>query len=88
MMMRNLDHKTRYYLSRKLLTICPVCKKLIKGKDIDILTIDKTKVTHWPLIYTHCHSHDKYPMHALTLYLDANFSVRSEEVTHLDKIQK
>ena len=79
---------TRALLMRKLLTICPICKRPIYGKDIDISKIKKSKITHWPITYTHCHSDGTTPLHAITLYLDANFSVRGEEVSHFVKIQK
>ncbi|MFW9773547.1 MAG: hypothetical protein ACFFEO_15460 [Candidatus Thorarchaeota archaeon] len=77
----------RSFLIRKLLTICPVCNKRIYGKDIDILNIDKSKVNHWPLRYIHCHTNKDVPIHALTIFLDANFSVRGNEVSNFVKIE-
>ncbi|MBD3198259.1 MAG: hypothetical protein GF317_24635 [Candidatus Lokiarchaeota archaeon] len=79
--------KTRALLMKKLLTICPVCKKPIYGRDIDINKIDIKKINRWPMKYVHCHSHEKTPLHALTLYIDANFSVRANEVSDILKIQ-
>ena len=85
-----MDSETRAFLMRKLMTICPVCKKQIYGRDIDINNIEKSRsqIEHWPLRYTHCHTHDNYPMHALTIYIDANFSVRGMETSSFVKIQK
>lgn len=70
------------------MTICPSCGKQIYGKDIDISYIEKSQINHWPVSYIHCHSGDKFPMHALTIYLDANFIVRGSEVSNFVKIQK
>ncbi|TFF89438.1 MAG: hypothetical protein EU548_07480 [Promethearchaeota archaeon] len=79
--------QTRKFLMKKLLTICPVCKKRIFGKDIDIQKIDKNKIVHWPLKYVHCHQHQGVPFHALTMYLDSNFAVRGRDVSDFLKIQ-
>jgi len=79
---------TRALLMKKLLAICPICKKPIYGKDIDINKLDVSKVSHWPVKYTHCHSHNDKPVHALTMYIDSNFSVRGKEVSEFLKIQK
>ena len=87
-MEKNLIGKeARKFLVRKLLTICPVCQKRIYGKDIDILKIDSSKINHWPLRYIHCHKTSSVPFHALTLFLDANFSVRGNEVSEFIKIE-
>ena len=77
-------------LMRKLMTICPVCGKQIYGRDIDIndIKISKSQINHWPLKYIHCHAHNNMPMHALMLYIDANFSVRGLEISNFVKIQK
>jgi hypothetical protein len=87
-MEKNLVSKeARKSLIRKLLTICPVCQKRIYGKDIDILKIDFSKINHWPLRYIHCHRTSNVPFHALTIFLDANFSVRGNEVSEYIKIE-
>ncbi|MFX1477729.1 MAG: hypothetical protein ACFFCI_06325 [Promethearchaeota archaeon] len=83
----SINPEIRSFLIRKLLTICPVCKKRIYGKDIDILKIDLSKVNHWPLRFTHCHSNNNYPMHALTLFIDSGFVVRGNEVSNFIKIE-
>jgi hypothetical protein len=80
--------ETRKLLMKKLLTICPVCKKRIFGKDIDIHKIDKKKIVHWPLKYVHCHQNETIPFHALTMYIDSNFAVRGADVSDFVKIQK
>ncbi|MFX1279628.1 MAG: hypothetical protein ACFFA3_09435 [Promethearchaeota archaeon] len=79
-------NESRNFLIRKLLLICPVCQKRIYGKDIDILKIDLSKINHWPLRYIHCHKTNNVPLHALTIFLDANFSVRGNEVSDYIKI--
>ncbi|MFO7795514.1 MAG: hypothetical protein ACQERB_06145 [Promethearchaeati archaeon] len=79
---------SRALLMKKLLAICPICKKPIYGKDIDINTIDLSKISHWPVKYTHCHSHNGGHFHAITMYIDSNFSVRATEVSEFLKIQK
>lgn len=82
------NSETRTVLMRKLMAICPVCGMLIFGRDIDLSHLDPANINHWPVSYTHCHSHKEVPMHALTLYLDSNFSVRGSEVSNYVKIQK
>ena len=81
------DPETRAFLIRKLLTVCPICQKRIYGKDIDILKIDKKKISHWPLRFIHCHKNNNIPFHALTIYLDNNFAVRGNEVSNFIKIE-
>ena len=75
-------------MMRKLLTICPECQQQIYGFDLNLSDIDKSKVGHWPLSYVYCHSHNEGPMHALTMYLDATYTVRSREVSNNITIQK
>ena len=82
------NNESRKFLIKKLLTICPVCKRKIYGKDIDILNIDTSKVNHWPLTYIHCHTNDNLSYHALTIYIDANFSVRHNQVSDFVKIER
>jgi len=79
---------SRTLLMKKLIAICPICKKQIYGRDIDINCIDKEKIRNWPLRYVHCHSDNNTPLHALTMYLDANLCVRGREVSDFIKIQK
>ena len=91
--LKNLNYSlimsnSRTFLMKKLIAICPVCKKQIYGRDIDINHIDTKKIRSWPLRYVHCHSDDNTPLHALTMYIDANFSVRGREVSDFIKIQK
>ena len=82
------DSLTKSHLMKKLLVICPVCRKPIHGRDIDINKIDKNNVHHWPLTFTHCHTYNQVPLHALTVFLDSNFSVRGKQVSNFIKIQK
>ena len=79
---------TRRYLIKKLLTTCPPCQKDIYGKDIDISKINTDKIDQWPLRYIHCHTHEDIPLHALTLYLDSDFSVRARETSDFIIIQQ
>ena len=85
-----MDSETRAILMRKLMTVCPICKKQIYGRDIDIPSIEKSrsKIDHWPLRYVHCHDNNNFPMHALMIYIDANFSVRGLETSNFVKIQR
>ena len=79
---------SRTLLMKKLIAICPVCKKQIYGRDIDIHDINTDKIKSWPLRYVYCHSENNIPLHALTMYIDANFSVRGREVSDFIKIQE
>ena len=81
--------KNHAVLMRKLIAICPICGKQIYGRDIDISQIQKSKskIDQWPIRYVHCHAHEHFPMHALMIYIDANFSVRGEEYSNFVKIQ-
>ena len=84
-----MDPGKRAILMRKLISICPICGKQIYGRDIDISQIEKSKskIDDWPIRYVHCHAHESFPMHALMIYIDANFSVRGEESSNFVKIQ-
>jgi len=69
--------ETRTLLMRKLLTICPICKKMIFGRDIDMA---KLKKGHWPVPYIHEHTHNNFPKHSIKMYLDSKLAVRHLEV--------
>jgi len=56
-------------------------------KETLILKIDTTKIKNWPLRYIHCHTNNDVPFHALTIFLDNNFSVRGNEVSNFIKIE-
>ena len=85
--MIEIDNDTRTFLTRKLLCICPTCKRRIFGADIDIANLDLTKIKKWPLSFIHCHRDKNHPLHALTIYIDANFAIRGRQVTEFVKIQ-
>lgn len=70
------DSESRAILMRKLMTICPLCGKLIFGRDIDFSKLDNGKVASWPATYDHNHSHKDFGEHNLTIYIDANYAVR------------
>jgi len=74
---------TRSILMKKLITICPVCKMMIYGKDIDLDHVQKLGGYAWPVKYDHNHTHNAHPMHTITMFLDANLSVRNLEVYNL-----
>ncbi|MBN1801938.1 MAG: hypothetical protein JW891_10555 [Candidatus Lokiarchaeota archaeon] len=85
--MENERYESRALLSR-LLTICPQCKKHIYGKDLNLSEIDKSTVRSWPMPYVYCHLGEKGTIHALTMYLDASFTVRAREVSEHVSIQE
>ncbi len=72
--------QTKNILMKKLMSICPECGKLIFGRDIDITRLEK-KSKSWPKQYNHLHTHNNVPEHELTLFIDANFSVRATKVS-------
>ncbi len=72
-----IKSETRSILMRKLLTICPICKKMIFGRDIDIAKLNKG---HWPVPYIHEHDYINFPIHSIKLYLDSSLAVRHLEV--------
>jgi hypothetical protein len=78
----------RVLLARKMLTVCPICQKKIYSNDLHLNELNLNKITSFPFPVTFCHhtiqesSASKSPrkqMHALTIYLDANFAVRGIE---------
>ena len=80
MSMRN---ENRAILMRKLMTICPVCGKLIFGRDIDLeKVLDRSKTKSWPTSYEHWHSHNGGQSHLIRLFIDANCAVRSFETSN------
>jgi len=83
-----INYENRSFLMKKLLTICPVCKKPIYGRDIDILSLINSKIDHWPVNYAYCHAYNNYPLHSLTIYLDSNFSVRGHEISDFVIVEK
>lgn len=78
--MTEIKSKYPSSLIKKLITICPVCKMPIYGKDIKILNLTNINVDQWPLNYVHTHAYNDYPTHSLRLYIDSLFSARVYEV--------
>lgn len=78
--MNEIKPEDRSHLMKKLITICPICKMHIYGKDINILNLSNSKVDNWPLSYIYYHTYKDHPLHSLTLYLDSHFSARGYEV--------
>lgn len=79
--MNKIKPKYPSSLMRKLITICPVCKMPIYGKDINILNLTNIKGDQWPLNYVHTHAYNDHPTHSLRLYLDSHFSARAYEIS-------
>ncbi len=77
---KSLSSEDRLILMRKLLAICPLCKKTIFGRDVDLSQFQNEETTHFPVRYVHTHEQKGFPKHALTLYIDANFAVRGQEI--------
>ena len=69
--------ETRSFLMRKLITICPVCKKMIYGRDIEM---NQLKKGHWPVPYIHEHEYNNFPVHSIRMYIDSGLAVRHLEV--------
>ena len=89
-MMNMLD---REMLCRKLLATCPICKKQIYGFTLGLQTFDLSPITSFPFAYTYVHTHNHCsatspmpPLHAITLYFDANMAVRAIENSKMVKI--
>jgi hypothetical protein len=72
----------------KILTICPLCKKKVFAKDINIEEIDLSKIKTFPFNYIYIHSYNKYSPHALLIYFDAHFNVRGREVAKFTNLKK
>jgi hypothetical protein len=74
------DYSSRRILTKKLMCRCPICNAGIYNKQLglDKIETNKVEVFPFPLTYSHQHStaDQKTETHDLTLYLDANFSVR------------
>jgi len=79
----------RSFLAKKLICTCPICQKRIYGGTLGLNEIDISRIKHFPFAYTYVHSHDQPPMsnsietqlqkHAITLFFDANLTVRGVE---------
>ncbi len=77
---KTMPSEERSILMRKLLAICPLCKKTIFGRDVDFSQIQNENCAHYPIRYDHAHEQKGFPKHSLTLYIDANFAVRGQEI--------
>ena len=75
--------------SNKVLAVCPLCQKKIHSEDLHLDELNLEKITTFPFSVTFCHHTgperqnspkiSKKNLHALTIYLDANFAVRGIE---------
>ncbi|HMF30299.1 MAG TPA: hypothetical protein VKK79_02725 [Candidatus Lokiarchaeia archaeon] len=63
------------YIWRKVMSICPLCKKPIYGRDLELHSLENAD--HWPMPVTikHCSNTE-----CVKLWMDANYAVRSTEV--------
>jgi hypothetical protein len=72
----------------KTLIICPLCKKQIKGSDINFEKIDITQIKNFPFAYVHIHSNKKNSPHAILLYFDAQLKIRGKKVAKFTNIRE
>lgn len=77
----------RTILAKKLLCQCPICQKKIYGGTLDLNNIDVSKIKHFPFSYTYIHSEPNALKHAITLYFDANLTLRGVEESNLMKME-
>lgn len=85
MNVNQIDSESRAILMKKLMTICPLCGKLIFGRDIDFSKLESRSINSWPTTYEHSHTHNNFPEHNLTLYIDANYAVRERIINPILK---
>jgi hypothetical protein len=86
----------RSILAQKLLCTCPICQRRIYGGTLGLNEIDISKIKKFPFAYTYIHSHSmqenievqNLSKHAITLFFDANLSVRAVEESQLMKIDQ
>lgn len=84
-MIEQLTRTEKSILMKKLMAICPACKKMIYGRDIDFSQLKRDQIRSFPVDYRHSHSHEADNPHILTLRIDANFAVRDSEIHYLKK---
>ena len=88
MVNKSFTQKLPAFLNRKRITFCPKCLKPIYGADIDVRKLINSNLNRWPLNFVHCHAYDRYPKHALILYIDSDMSVRGQEVSDFILIEE
>lgn len=83
----------RLQMSQKILATCPICKKRIYGRDLKLESLNLEQIRSYPFSVTFCHKNSKETisnkldsnldqkpsLHAVTMYLDADFKVRGLE---------
>ncbi|MHA1150091.1 MAG: hypothetical protein ACTSR8_17800 [Promethearchaeota archaeon] len=85
MKVNQIDSEFQTILMRKLMTICPLCGRLIFGADIDFSKLNRRNVHSWSATYQHFHTHNSFPEYNLTLYIDANYAVRESIINPILK---
>ncbi|GAB4322731.1 MAG: hypothetical protein Kow0069_27590 [Promethearchaeota archaeon] len=80
-----MDPSERAYLTRKVLCRCPSCGTTITGGHLFERPED---VPGRPFVATYCHRGEASDgeLHAVTMFVDANFAVRSVEKSDLLRI--
>ena len=89
----------RESLAKKLLCTCPICQKRIFGNTLGIDKLDISTIRQFPFAYTYVHSCEinskpeqinnlevVEKRHAVTLFFDANLTVRGIEQSPWVKI--
>lgn len=89
----------REFLAKKLLCTCPICQKRIYGNTLGIEKLDMTNINKFPFAYTYVHACESNSnpnqgmeleiaaeRHAVTLFFDANLTVRGIEQSPCVKI--
>jgi hypothetical protein len=61
-------------LRSKIFAICPICKKPIQGKDLELNRLENAE--HWPTSLTCYHCSER----PIKLWIDARYSVRDVEI--------
>lgn len=80
---------------KKLIALCPKCRKFIYPADIDVNKLINSDADRWPIKFLHYHINDSrmlvssffrsIPEHAITLYLHSDMVIRSIEVVPDEK---
>jgi hypothetical protein len=90
--MESAHNMNRAMLAKKLLCTCPICQKRIYNTTLGLEKIDLSRINQFPFAYTYVHSCESgaaqnsmdqneiiQAQHAVTLFFDANLTVRGLE---------
>ena len=76
----DLSSEEKAFLIRKYVATCPVCHQPIRGGDL----FEDHQFPTRPVSITLCHyGKPGMPLHAVTMFIDANMSVRTVEKSDL-----